>query len=207
MPFVITVTDGTPEPTTVHLTVNMSTGQVSSLFVSHWPFRWILEVDSAVSGDVDINMTLSNLVSSCVLPRVLVVQEPITYLELTTPIVVKSGQQVNMTANMEKGSEMEGTVAFGDSSTEQVTWHGTVHSYMVTHIYTKAGIYSVTVSGKCHTSGSTKSPEARLANSSPCTLELTQQHPFFPTAILWELHYTRSPSQNPQPPSRPSLKL
>ena len=185
MPLTIAVMDGTPEPTTVHMTVNMSTGQVSSLFVSKWPFKRDLEVASAVSGDVDINVTLSNLVSSCVLPRVLVVQEPIIDLELIIPVVTKTGQRVDMTAKMENGSEMEGTVAFGDGVMVQVIWHGTVHSYLVTNVYTMAGKYTVKVSGRCHdfTSGSTKSPAAGLANSSPCTLELTQQHPFFPTAI------------------------
>ena len=148
--FSVALVVGTHEPTNVIAAINTSYGFSWWKFVGQWPFRWSQRFDGVDPGKVVENITLSNLVSSLHLDAVVFIMEPITELDVVVPGAVKTGHPVTIIVKMDTGSDMNGTVAFGDGVSEEVTWMGTLHLYNITHNYTLAGAYQVAVTGKAN---------------------------------------------------------
>ena len=148
--FSIALVVGTHEPTNVIAAINTSYGFSWWKFVGQWPFKWSQRFDGVDLGKVVENITLSNLVSSLHLDAVVFIMEPITELDVVVPGAVKTGHPVTIIVKMDTGSDLNGTVAFGDGVSEEVTWMGTLHLYNITHNYTLAGAYQVAVTGKAN---------------------------------------------------------
>ncbi|KAK2147578.1 hypothetical protein NP493_3398g00003 [Ridgeia piscesae] len=144
--FTLDVASGRAKPTDVHVTLTFPGIAVIKHFVGTvWPAEIQCNFNHIRAGDANGNITLTNLVGSETLSASIQLQERIRGLVVTGPKVAKVGETVVITVTLDSGSHMVGNVDFGDGTEEIIPKDSITRHFNLTHTYTIADTYSVSV--------------------------------------------------------------
>ena len=146
--FTLEVAPGRAKPTDVHVTVTFPGIVIKHFVGTAWPAEIRCNFNDIHAGDVTGDITLTNLVSSETLSASIQLQERISGLVVTGPKVAKVGEKVVITVKLDYGSHMVGSVDPGDGIEEVIPKDSITRLFNLTHTYTVADTYSVSVTLK-----------------------------------------------------------